>query len=267
MKKNYQKFLPAYICDIQEIKNLSKVMLMNNFPHHQFILCTGGSGIICSESCIEQKIQCGDIIFINSSILFSLRKEENISVKRIAFNGNFVANYLQYFKFAPTAVIRFADKSALTAFDTAYSCYLKDKNDIQNSINMYDLIGICGENYVSAKKIPAKNDEFVAENGFDYIKQNITYPAIDFSPFLKLYGISEKKLNSIFINYFGKSIDELIYFYRMEFAKHAVFRVGNTHYESYFNQCGFNSPEKFYKEFIKYTGITVEEYFKLVWAR
>ena len=101
MKKNYQKFLPAYICDIQEIKNLSKVMLMNNFPHHQFILCTGGSGIICSESCIEQKIQCGDIIFINSSILFSLRKEENISVKRIAFNGNFVANYLQYFKFAP----------------------------------------------------------------------------------------------------------------------------------------------------------------------
>lgn len=37
MKKNYEKILPSYICDIQEINNLSKVMFMNNFPHHQFI--------------------------------------------------------------------------------------------------------------------------------------------------------------------------------------------------------------------------------------
>lgn len=44
MKKNYEKILPSYICDIQEINNLSKVMFMNNFPHHQFILCTSGTG-------------------------------------------------------------------------------------------------------------------------------------------------------------------------------------------------------------------------------
>ena len=50
MKKNYEKILPTYICDIQEINNLSKVMFMNNFPHHQFILCTSGTGKICTEN-------------------------------------------------------------------------------------------------------------------------------------------------------------------------------------------------------------------------
>ena len=96
MKKNYEKFLPTYICDIQEINNLSKVMFMSNFPHHQFILCTSGTGKICTENNIEQTVSKGDIVFINSSILFSLRQQENFSIKRIAFNGNFVTNYLQY---------------------------------------------------------------------------------------------------------------------------------------------------------------------------
>ena len=96
MKKNYEKILPTYICDIQEINNLSKVMFMSNFPHHQFILCTSGTGKICTENNIEQTVSKGDIIFINSSILFSLRQQENFSIKRIAFNGNFVTNYLQY---------------------------------------------------------------------------------------------------------------------------------------------------------------------------
>ena len=57
MKKNYEKILPSYICDIQEINNLSKVMFMNNFPHHQFILCTSGTGKICTENNIEQTAQ------------------------------------------------------------------------------------------------------------------------------------------------------------------------------------------------------------------
>ena len=84
MKKNYEKFLPTYICDIQEINNLSKVMFMSNFPHHQFILCTSGTGKICTENNIEQTVSKGDIVFINSSILFSLRQQENFSIKRIA---------------------------------------------------------------------------------------------------------------------------------------------------------------------------------------
>ena len=84
MKKNYEKILPSYICDIQEINNLSKVMFMNNFPHHQFILCTSGTGKICTENNIEQTVSKGDIVFINSSILFSLRQQENFSIKRIA---------------------------------------------------------------------------------------------------------------------------------------------------------------------------------------
>ena len=88
-KKEKKKILPSYICDIQEINNLSKVMFMSNFPHHQFILCTSGTGKICTENNIEQTVSKGDIIFINSSILFSLR-QQNFSIKRIAFNGNFV---------------------------------------------------------------------------------------------------------------------------------------------------------------------------------
>ena len=84
MKKNYEKILPSYICDIQEINNLSKVMFMNNFPHHQFILCTSGTGKICTENNIEQTVSKGDIVFINSSILFSLRQQENFSIKRIS---------------------------------------------------------------------------------------------------------------------------------------------------------------------------------------
>ena len=53
----------------------------------------------------------------------------------------------------------------------------------------------------------------------------------------------------------------------MEFAKYAVFKVGNTHYERYYNQCGFKSPEEFYSEFKKYANMTVEEYLNLVWAK
>ena len=79
MKKNYEKILPTYICDIQEINNLSKVMFMNNFPHHQFILCTSGTGKICTENNIEQTVSKGDIVFINS--LTSFGQNNRLSAK------------------------------------------------------------------------------------------------------------------------------------------------------------------------------------------
>ena len=132
MKKNYEKILPTYICDIQEINNLSKVMFMNNFPHHQFILCTSGTGKICTENNIEQTVSKGDIVFINSSILFSLRQQENFSIKRIAFNGNFVTNYLQYFDFNPAVVFVPKSNEVFNAFNIAYDGYMHDKDDIQN---------------------------------------------------------------------------------------------------------------------------------------
>ncbi len=267
MKKNYEKILPTYICDIQEINNLSKVMFMNNFPHHQFILCTSGTGKICTENNIEQTVSKGDIVFINSSILFSLRQQENFSIKRIAFNGNFVTNYLQYFDFNPAVVFVPKSDEVFDAFNIAYDGYMHDQDDIQNSVNMYNLIGVCGESYVSSKPTLLTTEDFIAESGFDFIKQNISSINIDFSPYLKLHKISITELNDIFINRYGKNINDLIYFYRMEFAKYAVFKVGNTHYERYYNQCGFKSPEEFYSEFKKYTNMTVEEYFNLVWAK
>lgn len=70
-------------------------------------------------------------------------------------------------------------------------------------------------------------EDFIAESGFDFIKQNISSINIDFTPYLKLHKISITELNDIFINRYGKNINELIYFYRMEFAKYAVFKVGN----------------------------------------
>lgn len=267
MKKNYEKILPTYICDIQEIKNLSKVMLMSNFPHHQFILCTGGTGKICLENDIEQTVRQGDIVFINSSVLFSLRQQDNFSVKRIAFNGEFVANYLQYFDFKQAVVFRPKNDDVLNSFSIAYDGYMNDKDDMRNSVNMYNLIGVCGESYVSSKPTLLTTEDFIAESGFNFIKQNISSINIDFSPYLKLHRISITELNDIFISHYGKNMNELIYFYRMEFAKYAVFKVGNTHYERYYNQCGFKSPEEFYSEFKKYTGQTVEEYFNLVWAK
>lgn len=267
MKKNYEKFLPTYICDIQEINNLSKVMFMSNFPHHQFILCTSGTGKICTENNIEQTVSKGDIVFINSSILFSLRQQENFSIKRIAFNGNFVTNYLQYFDFNPAVVFVPKSNDVFNAFNIAYDGYMHDKDDIQNSVNMYNLIGVCGESYVSSNPALLTTEDFIAESGFDFIKQNISSINIDFSPYLKLHKISITELNDIFINRYGKNMNELIYFYRMEFAKYAVFKVGNTHYEKYYNQCGFKSPQEFYSEFKKYANMTVEEYFNLVWAK
>lgn len=151
MKKNYEKILPSYICDIQEINNLSKVMFMNNFPHHQFILCTSGTGKICTESNIEQTVSKSNIVFINSSILFSIRQQENFSLKRIAFNGNFVTNYLQYFDFNQAVVFVPKSDEVFNAFNIAYDGYMHNKDDIQNSVNMYNLIGVCGESYVSSK--------------------------------------------------------------------------------------------------------------------
>ena len=125
MKKNYEKILPSYICDIQEINNLSKVMFMNNFPHHQFILCTSGTGKICTENNIEQTVSKGDIVFINSSILFSLRQQENFSIKRIAFNGNFVTNPLFLFrkatKFLTHLILRM---TAICTIKTIYKILL-----------------------------------------------------------------------------------------------------------------------------------------------
>ena len=65
---------------------------------------------------------------------------------------------------------------------------MHDKDDIQNSVNMYNLIGVCGESYVSSN--PAlfdTSEDFIAESGFDFIKQNISSINIDFSPYLKLH--------------------------------------------------------------------------------
>lgn len=247
--------------------DVCKVMFMNNFPHHQFILCTSGTGKICTENNIEQTVSKGDIVFINSSILFSLRQQENFSIKRIAFNGNFVTNYLQYFDFNQSVVFVPKSDEVFNAFNIAYDGYMHDKDDIQNSVNMYNLIGVCGESYVSSKPTLLTPEDFIAESGFDFIKQNISSINIDFSPYLKLHKISITELNDIFISRYGKNINELIYFYRMEFAKYAVFKVGNTHYERYYNQCGFKSPQEFYSEFKKYANMTVEEYLNLVWAK
>ena len=83
MKKNYEKFLPTYICDIQEINNLSKVMFMSNFPHHQFILCTSGTGKICSDPDIHSAGY--DILSICSKIFYEGgddRCREGMSGKR-----------------------------------------------------------------------------------------------------------------------------------------------------------------------------------------
>ena len=238
---------------------------MSNFPHHQFILCTSGTGKICKNN-IEQTVSKGDIVFINSSILFSLRQQENFSIKRIAFNGNFVTNYLQYFDFNPAVVFVPKSTDVFNAFNIAYDGYMHDKDDIQ-------ILLICTILSVYAVKVMfhqtalLTTEDFIAESGFDFIKQNISSINIDFSPYLKLHKISITELNDIFINRYGKNMNELIYFYRMEFAKYAVFKVGNTHYEKYYNQCGFKSPEEFYSEFKKYANMTVEEYFNLVWAK
>ena len=93
------------------------------------------------------------------------------------------------------------------------------KDDIQNSVNMYNLIGVCGESYVSSKPTLLTPEDFIAESGFDFIKQNISSINIDFTPYLKLHKISITELNDIFISRYGKNIDELIYFYRMEFVE------------------------------------------------
>ena len=109
---------------------------MNNFPHHQFILCTSGTGKICTESNIEQTVSKSNIVFINSSILFSIRQQENFSIKRIAFNGNFVTNYLQYFDFNQAVVFVPKSDEVFNAFNIAYDGYMHDKDDIQNSVNI-----------------------------------------------------------------------------------------------------------------------------------
>ena len=93
MKKNYEKILPTYICDIQGNKQSFKGYVYEQLSAPSIHLCTSGTGKICTENNIEQTVSKGDIVFINSSILFSLRQQENFSIKRIVFNGNFVTNY------------------------------------------------------------------------------------------------------------------------------------------------------------------------------
>ena len=51
------------------------------------------------------------------------------------------------------------------AFNIAYDGYMHDKDDIQNSVNMYNLIGVCGESYVSSKPALLTTEDFIAESG------------------------------------------------------------------------------------------------------
>ena len=83
----------------------------------------------------------------------------------------FVTNYLQYFDFNPAVVFCFRKAPTFfNAFNIAYDGYMHDKDDIQNSVNMYNLIGVCGESYVSSKPALLTTEDFIAESGFDFYK-------------------------------------------------------------------------------------------------
>lgn len=256
--------LPVYVCDAQVIDNINKVVFMKNFPHHQFIFCTEGEGILCSQTDIEIPVKKNSVIFIEKSAIFSLRPYNDIlSLKRIAFNGEFSSYYLEYFGFGVISVLNTCDQEVLYLLDRVISEF-ELSNEKNASVLIYDIIGVLGEKIKKEKEREKSFCEIMAEEGMEFIKRNIDN--INIYDFINKKGITLKYLDNLFLRYYKKTTNELIYFYRMEFAKHAVFLTGEHRCRSYYKRCGFETEEIFEKEFKKYTGLDTKEYLCQTWT-
>ena len=256
---------PVYVCDAQRIDKMSKVMLMNNFPHNQIIICTDGGGIICSQKETEQTVSKGDAVLVEKSAMFSIRPENDfMSLKRIAFNGAYSSDYMQYFDFGVTSVFQMNEETEVCAENVIKA--FENGEGKTASVYLYEFIGICGELYNTSKKQYGSAQERFARSGYEYIKENIWRANLSIDEFAQKNGMDRQYMDRLFLKYFGKNSEELIYFYRMEFAKHTVFLAGNDMCRRYCADCGFATDKEFEKAFLSYTGMSVRDYLDITWG-
>ena len=264
-KNNFEQELPVYICDITETSSLEHALVFDNFPHHQLILCVEGTGVLCSEYTTEIIVRPGMLIFVNSAILFSLRPyDSDFRFKSIAFNGIYSYNYLQYFGFEHVSVIESAEKEVYKLFSYIFREFDAgaDGSTLNLSVALYDLIGITGTILKNQSHIHTY-EEYIAKASYDFIKSHIHEKEININLFIERLNITAKQLDDILLTYYRHTSDELIRRYRMEYAKQAVFKVGQNTDSGFCRQCGFENMDIFSDAFMKYTGMSVREYLAL----
>lgn len=252
-----------YVCDTQEIQNLSRGLSKSNFPYDQFILCTSGKGILCSESTLETEISVNTLIFIKENAFFSLRNiTKDFSIKLIAFRGSITPMYTQYFDFG--SVIDFNGKSeSIKYFNKIYDMCVENpdlKNSTETEVFLYSLIGLCGENILLSKQQIKTSAEMLVDACNNYIRQHIDNINLDCSQLSELFQATTQSLNSIYKISYGMNCDEYIYHFRMEFSKTLIIQQ----YDNYWNDCGYDDKHKFYEDFKNYCGKTPSDYLRIL---
>lgn len=267
-KKDYEHYLPIYLCDIQKIENLNKAMLTNDFPHHQLILCISGAGCFCSEYTIEQDIVKGDVVYVDSAMLFSIRpKSHDFSIYRIAFSGTYISNFLHYFGFEHISKIEIKNNDLDKFFNRMMVIIDNEiENQMELSTMLYDIVTYIGEYHYKKINKSVSPSEYFANKCYEYICTNVIMKKLDMTEFCKQNNTVYSKADKVFTRIYGISLEDMFFKYKMEFAKQAVFKVGNEKYKNYHIDCGFDTEEEFNKMFEEYTQMSIKEYIFLTWG-
>lgn len=250
-----------YICDVQEIINLSKGLSRYDFPHYQFILCTSGSGILVSEASLEAEISEGTLIFIKKDILFSLRNTSgNFCIKQLACNGDILSVYPQYFDFDSVTVFRNISNALNEQFNNIYNSYNAAGSNADTVLQLYNFIGTCGEQLIVEKNRPKTPTENMLSICNKYIRQNIDNIDLSVSDLCDYTAITGQELDKLYYDQYDMDVNNYIHRYRMEYAKILIIRK----YDDYWQDLGYKDRHKFYKDFLIYAGVDPSEYLRII---
>lgn len=251
-----------HILDTHEISNLSGSIGRPRFPQYQFILCTKGKGVLCSEVSTEEDIKADALIYIRKNTLFSLRSaSDDFCLRQIAFNGSMAKTYPQYFGFKSVMAFHGTDDKIRDAFRKAYDMFGTSASDDAQMFALYELIGLCGERLMTERQRPVSYERFVFDAARDYVDMNIRNPKLDMSRFIADRGLTRSELDRILISICGKASDEFITYRRMEIAKSLILR---QYYNDY-KDCGYTDRHEFYEAFYQYIGKNPSEYLRVLY--
>lgn len=251
-----------YILDTCEIIDLLGSIGKRVFPHYQYIFCTKGEGILCSEVSPEEKITTGTLVFLRENVFFSLRNiSDNFCFRQIAFNGSMTKTYPQYFGFKSVMTFSDVDSEILEAFNSAYDLFNLTDPDDSHMMALYNLIGLCGEYIIEQRQKPISYEQFIINAVYAYVKANLKNLELDMSQFLLSYNLTEKELDNILMKHCQKTSAEFIYYYRMETAKSLILKQ----YSNDFKDCGYASRRDFNEAFYRYAGQNPSEYLRVLY--
>lgn len=244
---------------------IDKKLYMRGFAHHQFLL-VDSYGYAISTGKTETVFTPGDVIYVAAGRDFAIRCEGEMRVKYIAFSGKYIRPLLHYCRFEEFRITTPIQREKVTnAVDRIFEISHREDVDIfvDASEALYTLVCLLGEANIENDDYTFDKKSLILHPVYDYMHASYLSPKLRYKKLLASMGMTKEELDGLFMNVFTMTADEFFHHMRMQDSQHELlftkdFGVGYTA-----DRMGFESEEKFRKEFYDKFKMTPEEFISL----